>query len=89
MDPPHQTDGVDGSGLRERNVPQQAYPAADPRGIVQDLNDEKHNTEKDERGKKTFGRTPDGTGMCCMRQVVDCPSSESPPIAACYLPTPM
>ena len=62
----HRTGGLDQDGLRERNVPQQACSTTQARQMVQGLNSEQQQNEKDEKDKKTYGRTPDGTGRCCL-----------------------
>lgn len=58
--------GVDASGLRERllqkpDAPQQASPET-AHEAVKALNRQEANNGKDEKDRKTFGRTPDGTG---------------------------
>lgn len=57
--------GIDASGLRERlpqkpEVPQKADSAETAQDTVKQLNDQQ--SKLDEKEKKTFGRTPDGTG---------------------------
>ena len=54
--------GIDAEGLRERNIPQHATSSEDAHATVLDLNTKEENSEKDEEEKKTFGRTPNGTG---------------------------
>jgi hypothetical protein len=53
----------DKEGLRKRNAPLQANSPEEARQTVLELNalEEKKDT-KSEKDKKTFGRTPDGTG---------------------------
>jgi hypothetical protein len=56
-------ESTDKEGLRQRNAPLQAKSTDEARQTVLELNaleDEKN--VKDEKEKKTFGRTPDGTG---------------------------
>lgn len=59
--------GVNVDGLRERlpHQPEAPVKAANvnaAQDAVKVLNDEQAKEEKDEKDKKTFGRTPDGTG---------------------------
>jgi len=49
-------------GLRQRNVPVQANSSEEARQTVLQLNALEESTGKDDADKKTFGRTPDGTG---------------------------
>lgn len=49
-------------GLRKRNVSIQAASEAEARRAVLELNAMEEKTAKKEQDKKTFGRTPDGTG---------------------------
>jgi phosphatidylethanolamine N-methyltransferase len=50
--------------LRKRNAPLQASSESEARKTVLELNAlEEKKDVKDEKDKKTFGRTPDGTGM--------------------------
>lgn len=50
-------------GLHKRNVPLRANTSEDARQTVLELNAlEEKKDVKDEKDKKTFGRTPDGTG---------------------------
>lgn len=49
-------------GLRQRNVSVQAKSIEDARQTVLQLNALEESTGKDDADKKTFGRTPDGTG---------------------------
>ncbi|SLM34003.1 phosphatidylethanolamine n-methyltransferase [Lasallia pustulata] len=53
--------GIDAEGLRERNIPQNAHSSESAQAMVLDLNSEEAQAEKDEKDKKTFGRTPNGT----------------------------
>ncbi len=62
----HESNAPAHDGLRERNVPQRLPSAAGAKESVQNLNDEEQHTEKDEKDKKTFGRTPNGTGRYCV-----------------------
>jgi hypothetical protein len=59
--------GVNVDGLRERlpHQPEAPVKAANvnaAQDAVKVLNDQQAKEEKDEKDKKTFGRTPDGTG---------------------------
>lgn len=59
--------GVNVDGLRERlpHQPEAAVKAANvnaAQDAVKVLNEQQAGEEKDEKDKKTFGRTPDGTG---------------------------
>lgn len=61
--------GVDASGLRERlsskpDAPVQALSVETAQDAVEQLNREEANENKDEKEKKTYGRTSDGTGEC-------------------------
>ena len=50
-------------GLRQRNAPLQANTSEEARQTVLELNAlEEQKGSQDEKDKKTFGRTPDGTG---------------------------
>lgn len=53
---------VDSEGLRQRNIPVQASSKEQARQTVLQLNALEEKTDKNEADKKTFGRTPDGTG---------------------------
>lgn len=55
-------DQVDPEGLRQRNVPVQANSSNEARKAVLQLNALENETNKMDSDKKTFGRTPDGTG---------------------------
>ena len=54
--------GIHAEGLRERNIPQHAHSSESAQTMVLDLNSEEAQAERDEKDKKTFGRTPNGTG---------------------------
>lgn len=59
--------GVSGSELRHRlprnpEKPQQAESIDVARDAVVELNSAEEGSDKDEKEKRTFGRTPDGTG---------------------------
>lgn len=54
--------GLDSENLRKRNVSIQARSEDEARSAVLELNAQEERTSKDERDRKTFGRTPDGTG---------------------------
>ncbi|KAI9705575.1 MAG: phosphatidylethanolamine N-methyltransferase [Candelina mexicana] len=60
MDTRSQQDSPNGEGLRER-LPHQASSIEDAKSTVQSLNAAEEEDCKDEKEKKTFGRTPDGT----------------------------
>jgi hypothetical protein len=53
---------LDAENLRKRNVPIQARSEDEARNAVLQLNAHEERTSKDEKDRKTFGRTPDGTG---------------------------
>lgn len=53
---------LDAQGLRQRNVPIRAGSVEDARKAVLQLNALEDKTDKVDSEKKTFGRTPDGTG---------------------------
>ena len=53
---------LDTQGLRERNVSLQTNGDAEAREAVLHLNALEENAEKQQKDKKTFGRTPDGIG---------------------------
>lgn len=55
-------DPIDAEGLRQRNVPVQANSSDEARKAVLQLNALENETDKVDSDKKTFGRTPDGTG---------------------------
>ncbi|MCJ1314156.1 phosphatidylethanolamine N-methyltransferase [Agyrium rufum] len=57
----HELARMDSTGLRERNTPQKAPTAELAKETVQELNAEEGNSQKKEKDKRTFGRTPDGT----------------------------
>lgn len=50
-------------GLRQRKAPIRANTSAEARQAVLDLNALEENSEKEEKDRKTFGRTADGTGL--------------------------
>lgn len=59
--------GVDASGLRERlaqqpDAPQKASSVETAHETVRALNEQEAKGGKDEKERKTYGRTPDGTG---------------------------
>ena len=59
--------GIDSASVRERlpqkpDVPQKTKDANAAHEVVKALNEREQNADKEEREKKTFGRTPDGTG---------------------------
>lgn len=54
--------GLDEVKLRHRNVPTQAISVDEARTAVLELNAQEEKDSKDEKDRKTFGRTPDGTG---------------------------
>jgi phosphatidylethanolamine N-methyltransferase len=57
---------ADGSHLRERPSakPLHLHNSEDAKNRVLELNEEEEKAKKDDESKKTFGRTPDGTGKC-------------------------
>lgn len=55
--------GIDPEGLRERNAPLHTDSAENAKATVLDLNAKEEHADKDEKDKKTFGRTPNGTGQ--------------------------
>lgn len=55
----------DVQGLRHRNAPTQANSADDVRKTVLELNTVEEKNDKLDGERKTFGRTPDGTGKYC------------------------
>ncbi len=62
----HNSEAQADGGLRERNAPQRIPSAAGAKATVQNLNDNEQHAAKDEKDKKTFGRTPNGTGRWCI-----------------------
>ena len=59
--------GIDASGLRERlpqqtDAPLKAESADAAQDAVRQLNQQEQSQDKDEKEKKTYGRTSDGTG---------------------------
>ncbi|KAK5133729.1 phosphatidylethanolamine N-methyltransferase [Meristemomyces frigidus] len=62
----NRTTGIDASGIRERlpqkpEAPQLAKSIETAHEAVKALNEQEAKQDKDEKEKKTFGRTPDGT----------------------------
>lgn len=51
-------------GLRNRGAPMQTSSEGEARKAVLELNALEEKAVKDEKDKKTFGRTPDGKGTC-------------------------
>lgn len=49
-------------GLRKMNTPIHADTEAEARQVVLNLNAVEEKSDKQEKDRKTFGRTPDGTG---------------------------
>lgn len=49
-------------GLRKRNAPIHASTQEEARQAVLDLNAAEEKSDKKEQDRKTFGRTPNGTG---------------------------
>lgn len=67
MSQPNGMPGIDTSGLRERlpqnpDTPQKAESVETAQEAVKQLNEQEQHEAKDEKEKKTYGRTPDGTG---------------------------
>ena len=67
MDQPNGTAGVDTSVLKEKlpqqpDTPQKALSIETAEAAVKQLNEQESKEDKDEKHKKTFGRTLDGTG---------------------------
>jgi phosphatidylethanolamine N-methyltransferase len=62
----HNGSEADGSQLRERlsAKPLHLHNSDEARKKVLELNEEEEKDNKDEGSKKTYGRTPDGTGKC-------------------------
>jgi hypothetical protein len=56
---------VDTQCLRVRNITQQVEPTQGAKSLVEGLNAEQEGTVETDKEKKTFGRTPNGTGKCC------------------------
>lgn len=56
---------ADGSQLRERPSakPLHLHSSQDAKERVLELNKQEENEDKDDSKKRTYGRTPDGTGM--------------------------
>ncbi|KAI7502933.1 Phosphatidylethanolamine [Hortaea werneckii] len=66
MSQPNGTPGFDASGLRERlpqrpEASQKAESVETAQDAVKQLNEQESKLNKDDKEKKTFGRTPDGT----------------------------
>lgn len=62
-------DSLERSELRERHrstssTSQARYASADARRKVLELNQAEEDSNKDEKDKRTYGRTPNGTGKC-------------------------
>lgn len=57
-------------GLRKRNAPIHANTQQEARQAVLDLNAAEEKSNKQEQDRKTFGRTPDGTGTSFLRWFV-------------------
>lgn len=55
--------GLSTENLRKRNAPIHADTEEDARKTVLELNALEEKEAKDEKDRKTFGRTLDGTGM--------------------------
>lgn len=58
---------IDSEQLRKRlpqqsSIPQQAGSTEAARKAVKSLNDARNGAENDDRAKRTYGRTPNGTG---------------------------
>lgn len=68
MEVSHSSSDLDAIGLRERNVKQQASSAGEAKETVQGMNTGEQHAAKPEKDKKTFGRTPDGTGRYRVHQ---------------------
>ena len=71
MSQPNGHPGIDASGLRERlpqnpDTPQKAESVETAQKAVHELNEQEKKDDKEEKQKKTFGRTPDGTGEYCV-----------------------
>jgi len=47
---------------QQPSMPQQADSSEAARDVVKGLNDAEDGSESDEKTKRTYGRTPDGTG---------------------------
>ena len=54
--------GLGSHSLRERNIPQRTPSVEVAQETVQRLNAEEYHSDKDEKNRRTFGRTPDGVG---------------------------
>ena len=67
MNAANEPNGVDASGLRERlpnkpEAPQKALSVETAQEAVRALNEQEQAEGKDEKDRKTYGRTLDGTG---------------------------
>ena len=69
-------DGVPTDGTRRERVPPKPSSAETAKSTVQQLNKEE-STKKDAE-KKTYGRTPDGTGALTLLYMIPCSSFSSP-----------
>jgi hypothetical protein len=57
-------------GLRQRNAPIRATNQEEARQAVLNLNAAEEKSDKQEEDRKTFGRTPDGTGTCLLSDLL-------------------
>ena len=57
----HEKEGFDIDDLRVKATPQKLSPE-DAKEVVQKLNDEEASLIRDESKRRTYGRTPNGTG---------------------------
>lgn len=67
MSQPNGTPGIDASQLQEKlpqnpDAPQKAESVESAQEAVSRLNEQESKGDKQEKDKKTYGRTPDGTG---------------------------
>lgn len=72
--------GLNVEGLRERlphqpEAPVKAKNVDVAQDAVKELNEQQASEEKDEKDKKTFGRTPDGTGAYTIPSFNGCRAS--------------
>ena len=72
--------GIAADGLRERlpndpAKPQQAKSSESAQAAVKSLNDNENKTNKNEEEKRTYGRTPDGTGAFTLARAEQCAST--------------
>jgi hypothetical protein len=81
---------IDTKGLRERNIPQHAPTTEGAKKVVEDLNAEEEDTLEAAKNKKTFGRTPNGTGkyLCYINLDFYDASSQSHLTNRCTCPVP-